>query len=131
MESPEVSNRRSQAVAEYLTKILRSFLSDDSSIVRFVNQNIRKIAHAVEYCALGIASGLMLIVLRQVTGHMTAHAFFLVLSVAVIDESIQIFTDRGAMVEDILLDFCGGTAGLLIVLLLYGICVGLSRRLFS
>ncbi|MDR0898627.1 MAG: VanZ family protein, partial [Oscillospiraceae bacterium] len=74
--------------------------------------------HAVEFAALGAAAVLLLTALRRVHAHMLLHAAGAVLAVAVADEAIQIFTGRGAMVQDVLLDFAGGMVGLLVMLLL-------------
>ena len=51
--------------------------------------------------------------------------FFLLLA-ALTDETTQIFTGRGPQVQDVWLDFAGGTAGLLVMLAL----VQLLRCLF-
>ena len=76
---------------------------------------VRKVAHFTEYFALGI---LLLITIRAYRGPVRKSAFagmFFLLLVPVIDEFIQLFTpQRGSSVLDVLLDFCGGMAGMLL-----------------
>lgn len=120
---------RSQAVADFLARVMGGWLGPQSPIVRFMVRNVRKVAHAVEFCVLGLVSGMMLMLLRRATGHMVLHAVLLVLFVAVADESIQIFTGRGAQVQDILLDFSAGIAGLFFVLLVCGLLIRMGRAM--
>jgi len=121
------SGLRSQAVAQFIARELAKVLGPRSPIVRFVLLNIRKIAHAVEFFVLGALSALMLIVLRRTSVHMILHAVLLCLFVAVADESIQIFTGRGAMVQDILLDFGASLAGMLVMAAVWGIVLRIGR----
>lgn len=116
---PEASSRRSEAVAEFVTRVLGGLLGQNSAVVQFVRNHIRKIAHAVEFAVLGGVSAVMLIVLKRVSFGMLLHAASAVLAVAVVDESIQLFSGRGSQVQDILLDFAGGMGGLLFILLVY------------
>ncbi|MDR0928881.1 MAG: VanZ family protein [Oscillospiraceae bacterium] len=122
------SGLRSQAVAEALGRLFRWLLGENSSFARYIVQNVRKVAHAVEFAALGAAAVLLLAALRRVNAHMLLHAIGAVLAVAVADEAIQIFTGRGAMVQDVLLDFAGGMVGLLAMLLLRALFRALFRR---
>ena len=78
---------------------------------------LRKAAHFTEYMILGAE----LSVLRRLflcDGIHTEHllAPFTVLSVATVDETIQKFTERTSSTLDVMLDFCGGMFGVLIVL---------------
>ena len=68
---------------------------------------VRKAAHFTEYALLGGRRGLQ----------PTVNVLSLSLAVAVLDESLQLFSDRGAMVTDILLDFSGAVCGVLAFLL--------------
>jgi hypothetical protein len=122
------SGLRSQAVAEALGRFFRWLLGADSGFARYIVQNVRKVAHAVEFAALGAAFVLLLMALRQMSGHMLLHAVSLVLAVAVADEAIQLFVGRGAMVQDVLLDFAGGVVGLLVMLLLRAVTRALFYR---
>ncbi len=125
----EASGRISEAVAVFLSKVLGAIFGKSSNLVLFVRMNMRKIAHALEFFVLGFTSMVFLVLLRRVNAHMVAHAFLLVLAVAVADEAIQGFVAyRGSQVQDILLDFGGGMAGILSTLGLWAFCIGLFRR---
>lgn len=73
---------------------------------------LRKLAHFAEFAALGAFLGGFTVNL----GHLRGQRFIslpllMVLSVAVADEFIQLFSGRAAMVQDVVLDFAGGVAG--------------------
>ena len=99
---------------------------DDLDLIKLV----RKAAHLIEFALLG---GLvMLFVQRRPGGSrltLTGFSLFYVLAVAVTDEHIQRFSDRSSSTGDIILDFCGAVAGIVIS---YGlvrlICAVKSRR---
>lgn len=129
LQPPEVSARRSEAVAAYVTAILSRLFGRQSGIVAFAYTYIRKIAHAVEFALLGATSVAMLAVLGRVKGSTIVYTAFMVLLVAVADETIQMFTGRGSSVADIVLDFAGGLAGLFIALLIFALLRGLFRRM--
>lgn len=131
MQDGITSGRISEAVAVILSKFLRSILGRDSDFVFFLQTNVRKIAHAVEFFILGVSATSLLILLRWVNGHMVAHVFLLVLGVAVTDEAIQGFVAyRGSQVQDILLDFIGGTTGILSMLSVWAVwrCIFTRRK---
>lgn len=121
MQSSELSALRSQKVADILGRIMGSVLGADNALTIFAQLHVRKIAHAVEFAMLGITLDLMLAILGKINGHTVAHAASVILAVAVADETIQLFTGRGASVSDIVLDFAGGMAGLVLTLVLFGV----------
>ncbi len=85
---------------------------------------IRKMAHLIEYAALGVAVMLFVkCIERDYRKKLYALALFYVLFVAVLDEHIQSFSDRTSSTGDILLDFLGAVVGFAIVLLIHFICV--------
>lgn len=117
--SPAESQRRSEAAARFVTGLLGGVLGDSHAWVLFLKGNIRKIAHAAEFFVLGVTLAGTLMLLGRVHVHLVLHAMFAVLAVAVTDEALQIFSGRGAQVQDVLLDFAGGMAGLWGALLAY------------
>ena len=118
LQSPVESARRSEAVAAFIARFLRLFVSENHSIIRYLLFNVRKIAHAVEFFVLGFVCAIFLRLLKKVNLHMVLHSVLLLLAAAVTDEGIQLYTHRGASVSDILLDFASGVCGLLIAFLL-------------
>lgn len=107
MESKAQSGEKSRAVLGWVRPFLAFFVGQD----RVTNHLIRKIAHFVEFFALGAECGLFAALLGLCKRRWTAIPVF-GLSAAAIDEAIQIFTDRGPSVRDVGLDFCGFAAGL-------------------
>ena len=82
---------------------------------------IRKAGHFCEYALLGIEYVILFRKCQRQTwrqrtgsGQKIFNCASLGLTTAVIDESIQIFSGRGPMVADILLDFCGFGTGFII-----------------
>ena len=77
---------------------------------------VRKLAHFVEFAALGVSFGGYTWNLGMVRGRKYwALPAWLTLVVAVCDEFIQGFTNRGSMVSDVVLDYSGALFGLLMV----------------
>lgn len=79
---------------------------------------VRKLAHLVEYGVLGCMLALMMVLRRQVRLQAVANCLFAGLSAAVTDEVIQLFSNRGAQVQDIALDFGAVAAGIVLVVLI-------------
>ena len=81
---------------------------------------VRKIAHLVEYAVLGACGCLFCIFIHslyssKIYGYLIAYSLF----IAVLDEHIQSFSDRGSSTSDILLDFLGSIIGFASVIAIY------------
>ena len=77
---------------------------------------VRKAAHFTEFLFLGVSFGRFYAVLGAITGKRNVSApLLVVLFVAVSDEYLQYFTQRGSAVTDVVLDFSGALCGLLLV----------------
>lgn len=106
---------QSSSQSQYVMNLLNHMLGALRSPVSLSEHFVRKADHFTEYFALGI---IMLITVRSyhkpVRNSLFAGMFFLLL-IPVIDEFIQLFTpQRGSSVLDVLLDFGGGIAGMLL-----------------
>ena len=77
---------------------------------------IRKLAHAIEFCALGASlGGLMYSIHRAEKQRCRVFMIlFWALGTATADEYIQSFTGRTSSVEDILIDFSGAVVGIIL-----------------
>lgn len=75
---------------------------------------VRKLAHIVEFAALGCVVFLLVHSLVKKYS-LLGYALFYVLLVGVIDEHIQSFSDRANSTGDVILDFCGALIGFLVV----------------
>ena len=89
---------------------------EQTSVGSFVDRFVRKIAHFVEFSLLGICVEAYF--LRRFALWEIASRGAIGLFVAAADETIQIFTGRGASVLDVLLDLSGFVAASLCLLLL-------------
>ena len=117
MVSRPVSAGESGAFVEVLRPVFSSVGIDDS----LADHIIRKCAHFIEYAGFGGEVGLLIFINHLLnTGkdklrlnfyeHMRVVAEKVVY-VALIDETIQIFSLRGSMLSDVWLDICGGLFG--------------------
>ena len=102
MLPPEESSAESDAVGEFVGEII----PPETKPGEFVQVNIRKIAHFFEFALFGLELSLYAVIfLREKSFILKTYAFSLF--VALVDETIQIFSGRGPSVFDVWLDFFG------------------------
>ena len=99
-------------VLHLLPGFLQALIPDEETLLHL----LRKAAHFTEFACLGGLSAGLLALFRKVSFHPVAHLFCGGFFVAAIDETIQIFTNRGSQLQDVWLDFAGFSAGLVLVL---------------
>ena len=87
--------------------VIESILGEDSPIAEFFRLYLRKIAHITEFALLAIEVTLLRFLYAKRSLSSFLHSLSFGLLVGVTDESLQILTDRGPMVSDVLLDFSG------------------------
>ena len=109
------SSQKSENVMNSVKPLFEFFLGRG-----YVTEHIvRKTAHFIEFMVLGAELMLLAILsLNKLRFQNLINCLFSGLAIAVTDESLQMLTDRGPLVQDILLDFCGVFTGVLIVLLI-------------
>ena len=113
MRSVEESSAQSAPVAENLRPVLDPTEKVEKPIF---HDYIRKMAHVIEFFALGLAvAGFGVSLGSYLKKRLISMPVLMVLLVAVIDEYIQHFTGRGSLVTDVALDFVSALAGLLFV----------------
>lgn len=114
LEIGAISSARSQAI----TAMLNSYLGH-LGISPLTNAVVRKLAHFAEFALLGFWFTLCL---RVYTRHYIRHIswpLLLVLGIANVDETIQIYiANRASSVRDVWIDFSGGIVGILVALLI-------------
>lgn len=104
-------------------KILRAIFGERIPITEGI---LRKLAHAAEYAAFGMAISTFLY--EKITKKLSFIGFC-GLGTAVLDETIQLFSDgRSSQVKDIWIDFSGFTAGVVTVLIIRILLVGLKGK---
>lgn len=118
----EQSSEESEGFSEFL----ELFVPSDTPFGSFVHTNIRKIAHFAEFFMLGLFVSLYVsLFLPEIDSELRARAGFIVYSalaapiVALIDETIQIFSGRGPGIVDVWIDTWGYVTAAAIV---YGVC---------
>lgn len=88
----------------------------------------RKIAHFSEYALLGVEIYALISLTLGIRPLVVLSSFQFGLYAAVIDESIQILSERGALVSDVLLDFCGYAFGAALFLVVFLIVKAIKRN---
>jgi VanZ family protein len=118
----DMSHDTSNSISEI---ILPDKYSDSEKVLLI----IRKMAHLIEYAALGMAvMHFIKCVEKDYRKKLYALACFYVLFIAVLDEHIQSFSDRTSSTGDILLDFFGALIGFAIVITMHFVYVKLKKR---
>ena len=103
----------SQAVSQgLLERIVELFRTLGIHLSPKSDHFIRKLAHFVEFGILGAEFSLLLHLRNKQGSQGYVNCAFAGLSAAVIDESLQLISNRGSQVQDVLLDFCGYMVGL-------------------
>ncbi len=121
MESIPDSQQKSLWVLKLLQPVLEAFAGKGNA----TDHLVRKLAHFVEFGALGCELAVLAALRGRVGWQAAVNCLSAGLAVAVTDEAIQIFFARGAQVQDILLDFAGAATGIALTLLL---CAVILRR---
>lgn len=128
LESREVSSEKSNAVMEMVEPLFEGVVGEGN----VTNHLIRKTAHFVEFFTLGV-----LLTARFVLAFFSEEqqrcskwiapitALGCGVLIAAMDETIQIFSHRGAQVQDVLLDSTGVAVA---VCLVYGVWMLLQRK---
>ncbi len=88
---------------------------------------LRKLAHLLEYCLIGLFAGAALIQLDWRLSD-AARLWALGLPAAFLDETIQIFSGRGPAILDVWIDVAGVLIGSSLVMLVFGIRHGEKKR---
>lgn len=113
--SPELSNHISTAVGNFLAKILGS--SVEGGAVGGIS--VRKMAHFVEFFALGLVTSLLLRTYRFEWRMRLNIEAVVGMLIPVIDETLQIFSRRGSSVSDVWIDMSGYACGCAMIYLIF------------
>ena len=121
------SRGESQMLSLGVLQLIRPLLDAIFSPENVTDHLVRKLAHFTEFGALGSEFALVTILLRKVKLQSIMNCLFAGLAVAVIDETIQIFSTRGSLVADVWIDFSGVVAGVMIALLINAIVAKIRK----
>ncbi len=98
-----VSVSHSTSVGDTVTSVL----PDSSPATGFITKNIRKMAHFFEFGMLGLEISLYVIFFLKRYKTMIPLSLAIGLTVAFIDESVQMLSDRGPSIRDMWIDLFG------------------------
>ena len=115
-----ISQSESGFFLDFLKPVFRVFIPDEA----ITDHLVRKMAHFSEYGLMGIEMMAFLAVSDKLKPRFYVNTFFSGLSIAVIDETIQIFSGRGPLISDLWIDMGGFVTGGLIA----GLVIFLIRR---
>lgn len=115
MQSVETSQDQSRTILNVIKPLLETIVGRDN----VTDHLVRKLAHFIEFSALGIGSAMFLVLCKRVRLQPIMNCLFAGLVVAIIDETVQIVSGRGSQVQDVLLDFAGVIFGLIATILIY------------
>ncbi len=113
-------NENDKPMADEKPKDEKPVEDETSPFGDFVRKNMRKIAHFGEYGVLGIEMALLFYFFTKKRLFGLVNLTVAALLIAFSDETIQIFSGRGASLKDVWLDFSGFlTFGILTLSVLY------------
>ena len=118
---------KSKEESDKVGDILAEVIPPETAVGGYVQDNVRKIAHFVEFAFLGLWTSLYMIFKYP------RPAFFLLtapaaLILAVFDETVQIFSERGPSLTDVWIDFAGFLFASIIIYTVYGIILFISKK---
>lgn len=118
---------QSAETSDGFSGFLELIISPNTPFGSFIHINIRKIAHFAEFFALGVFVSLYVsLFLPEIDSELRARVRFIIYSavaaplIALLDETIQVFSGRGPEITDVWIDTWGYITAALIV---YGVCL--------
>lgn len=121
MMSKEISSSESGFVMDLIRPVLELVVGKGNVTMHLV----RKLAHFTEYFLLGLELTAYMNIRPDVSLPYPVSAWILPLgislTVASLDEIIQIFSQRGPMIQDVLLDFSGALTACIVINVIFRI----------
>ena len=119
-----LSKEKSLGVMKFVKPVLGLFVGEEA----VTDHLVRKLAHFTEFLILGIVLTLLCALRHRTQFQNVVNCLSFGLAAAVSDESLQMLTDRGPMVSDVLLDFSGAFSGVMITFIIYKICATCKKE---
>lgn len=108
------SKEESKSDSDKVGEIIEEIIPPETPAGDYVQTNLRKIAHFIEFFLLGIEVALFVSLFHFSKIFVPCSLLFGLL-VAAVDETIQIFSKRGPSVRDVMIDFSGFLVSTLII----------------
>jgi len=126
LKSIPKSSAQSSAVADKVQSIVDPLQKVEPPAF---HKLIRKLAHIVEFFILGMfVCGFAICLGCELGKRLVSMPMLIVLLVALGDEWIQVYTGRGSLITDVLIDFAGALVGLLMAGILYWFVVKIKTK---
>lgn len=122
--SSQLSSALSMAVGEFFASIFGT----GDGVTTVGGLSVRKMAHFTEFAALGAVASLLFKRFLKNKGIYALGIALCGLFVALMDETIQIFSNRGSSVRDVWIDILGYTVGCLTVAAICLACTKLKNK---
>ena len=123
MIPPEESKAESDKVGEIVGEII----PPETPVGGYVQINIRKIAHFVEFAVLGFEAAIYFMLFsKKVTRGVTLYPIALIL--AFFDESIQLLSGRGPTIGDVWIDLLGFASSSLVVIGVWALVLYIIKK---
>ena len=117
----------SKETSDKVGEIVGDIIPPETKPGEFVQINLRKIAHFVEFFTLGLLSSIYVVFLGAGARRVALSVCFAP-SVALFDETVQIFSGRASSVKDVWIDSAGFFTAALIFYTVYYLTVLLIRK---
>lgn len=124
LESVSESSEKSENVMGIITPALELFVGKGN----VTDHLVRKIAHFIEFATLGCELAVLCVLRWHINLQSYINCLFIGLAFAVTDEALQLISNRGSQVQDILLDFVAATAGVSVVTIVCLIFISITRK---
>ena len=122
--SRETSGQESAAVSGWLSNIFPT----STALGAFIFENIRKIAHFIEFGILGTELTLYALIYSKEKAKGVLFVSPISFVVAFLDETLQIFSGRGPSIADVWLDYFGALTFSAICLIIYFIIFKFTKN---
>ena len=128
LKNSEESNKDSGVIVEVVEDIAEQIAPNNQLNWNYI---VRKNAHLFEFFVLGVFTMLFFFQLKHKIKFGILYTFIFVILIACADEFIQSFTGRTSCFQDVAIDVCGATIGIVFVLLLSLLKKRMDQKNFS
>ena len=123
------SKDESAGVSMGILAALNNFIKSIGIPFQFSHLFVRKMAHVIEFMTLGISLFGFLVINKKINVRNCTYLAFFACIVAMTDETIQYFYERGSMVTDVWLDFLSSAVGILIAYIFYRVFSSKKKKI--